>query len=135
MLEREPSLVWLTMTGVRTEVALIGVYLVILGLELDRDLELERERLPLEKPREPPLLPPPLPLAASDNSSNTAVRKRRRSTVVSRILVEESKPSFVVFQLFCSLCSCTEECVTRDVTQILLCVTAGVADVTRTVMC
>lgn len=35
MLEREPSLVCETITGELAEVALIGVYLVILGFELD----------------------------------------------------------------------------------------------------
>ena len=70
-------------------VALIGVYLVIEDLELDRDLELERPREPLERP----LLPPrPPPLAASDNSSNTTVMKRRRNTVDNRIFADDDKP-------------------------------------------
>ena len=110
MLEREPSLVCLTITGERTVVALIGVYLVIEGLELDRDLELERPREPLEPPLLPPRPPPPRPppLAASDNSSNTTVMKRRRNTVGKRIFVDDDKPSFVFF------CDClfflAEEC-------------------------
>jgi len=113
VLEREPTLVCLTITGERTVVALIGVYLVILGLELlelDRDLELER----LLEPLEPPLPPPrPPPLAASGNSSNTIVMARRRSTVESRIFVDDDKPSLI---LFSSLVTChiytevTEEC-------------------------
>lgn len=81
--------------------ALIGVYLVILGLAVDRDLELERERLlePLELLLEPPRPPP---RAASDNSTNTiAAIKRRRSTVERRIFsLDKDNSSLVCLQLF-----------------------------------
>jgi len=51
----------LTITAERTVVALIGVYLVILGLELDPDFERERPLEPLEP------LPPPLPPQTAHN--------------------------------------------------------------------
>ena len=79
-------------------VALIGVYLVI--LELEPDHELERPLEPLEPPLLPPLRPPPL--AASDDSSNTTVMKRRGSTVDSRIVIYDAKPSSVLFSTICS---------------------------------
>lgn len=73
--------------------ALIGVYLVILCAGVDRDLELERERL-LPRPREP--------RAASDKSTNTiAVIKRRRSTVERRIFsLDKDNSSLFCLQLF-----------------------------------
>ena len=80
MLDLEPSLVWVTITGELTEVALMGVYLVILGLEDDLD------RLDLE-PLEPPLDPPPRPLV-SDNSTIVTRTTATRSTVAIRILAE-----------------------------------------------
>ena len=52
--------------------ALIGVFLVILGFELDPpDLDLDRlDLVPLE-PREPPDLPPPPRPIVSDSSTIT----------------------------------------------------------------
>ena len=86
MLEREPSLVCLTITGERTEVALIGVYLVILGFELDPpDLDLDR----LE-PREPPNLPPPPRPLVSDNSTITVRTMATSNTVANRILANSN---------------------------------------------
>ena len=114
MLEREPSLVCLTITAERTEVALIGVYLVILGLELDPDFEPERPLPPpLPPPRPPPPRPPPLP--ACDNSSSTTVMKRRRrSTVHSRVVVDDGKLSLIrsVFSFLVTYAChiCTVEC-------------------------
>lgn len=73
-LGREPKVVWRTITGERTVVAVIGVFFVILGLELDPP---ERR---LEDERRPPDLLPPLPLA-SDRTTSRTVMKRRRISV------------------------------------------------------
>ena len=81
MFDLEPSLVWVTITGELTEVALMGVYLVILGLEDDLD------RLDLE-PLEPPLEPPPPRPLVSDNSTIVTRTTATRSTVAIRILAE-----------------------------------------------
>ena len=78
VLEREPSLVCLTITGERTEVALIGVYLMILGFELDPP-ELDLDRLDLE-----PLELPPR-LLVSDNSTITISTMVISNTVANRI--------------------------------------------------
>ena len=89
MLEREPTLVCLTITGERTEVALIGVFLVILGFELDPpDLDLDRLE-PLE-PREPPDLPPPPRPLVSDNSTITIRTIATSNTVANRILANSN---------------------------------------------
>ena len=69
MLERDPTLVWRTITGDRTVFGLIGVYLVIFGLlEPDEPLLLrERDFEPDREPpeRELPERPPPRPLASA----------------------------------------------------------------------
>ena len=78
VLEREPSLVCLTITGERTEVALIGVYLMILGFEPDPP-ELDLDRLDLE-----PLELPPR-LLVSDNSTITISTMVISNTVANRI--------------------------------------------------
>ena len=89
-------------------VALIGVYLVILGLELDPDFEPER---PLPPPLPPPPPRPPPPLPACDNSSSTTVMKRRRSTVHSRVVVDDGKLSLIRSFLVTYACHiCTVEC-------------------------
>lgn len=91
MLEREPSLVWRTITGDRTVSGLIGVYLVILGFELEvwEPPELERLR-ELERLLDPDELELEVrrldDLAVSDNSSITAATKTRIRIVVSRIV-------------------------------------------------
>ena len=93
---------------------MIGVYLVILGFELDRERELER----LLEPLEPLRLPPPRPLA-SDNSTNTMVMKRRRSTVESRILAHENKPFFDLYALM--ICSNTCSSISVQAFNLKLC--------------
>ena len=93
MLEREPTLVCLTITGERTEVALIGVFLVILGFELDPpDLDLDRLE-PLE-PREPADLPPPPRPLVSDNSTVTIRTMTTSNTVANRILVNSNDEKY-----------------------------------------
>lgn len=82
MLERKPGLVCDTITGERAEVALIGVYLVILGFELDPP-ELPLDRLDLK----PPDLPPPRPLV-SDNSTITIRTTVTRSTTAILIFAD-----------------------------------------------
>lgn len=84
VLERVPSLVCLTMTGDRTEVAGIGVYLVILGFELDPDEDLLRDRY-LERPLDPPREPPLAPLALWDSSTIVKVTRRTRNSASTRI--------------------------------------------------
>lgn len=79
MLERKPGLVCDTITGERAEVALIGVFLVILGFELDPP-ELTLDRLDL-KPR------PPRPLV-SDNSTVTIRTTVTRSTTAILIFAD-----------------------------------------------
>ena len=80
MLEREPNLVCETITGERTEVALIGVYLVILGFELDQlELWLVLRDLELLKP---PDLPLPLRPLVSDNSTVAIRTMAARNTAV-----------------------------------------------------
>ena len=74
----------------RTEVGLIGVYLVIFGVELFPDLE----ELPL-RPLDPPL-PPPLPLAASDNSTITRVMEITRNTVAILIFADDKETSMLL---------------------------------------
>lgn len=85
MLERKPGLVCDTITGERAEVALIGVYLVILGFELDPP-DLPLDRLDLED-LEPPDLPPPRPLV-SDNSTITIRTTVTRSTTAILIFAD-----------------------------------------------
>lgn len=82
MLERKPGLVCDTITGERAEVALIGVFLVIFGFELDPP-ELPLDRLDLE----PPDLPPPRPLV-SDNSTITIRTTVTRSTTAILIFAD-----------------------------------------------
>ena len=67
--------------------ALIGVYLVILGFELD-PLDLDLDRLDLEdlEPLEPPDLPPPPRPLVSDNSTIAIRTMETSNTVVNRIL-------------------------------------------------
>ena len=78
-LKRDPSLVCETITGERAEVALIGVYLVILDVEL---VLLNPELL------EPPDLPlPPRPLV-SDSSTITRRTTATRNTAVTLIFVD-----------------------------------------------
>lgn len=79
MLERKPGLVCDTITGERAEVALIGVFLVILGFELDPP-ELPLDRLDL-KPR------PKRPLV-SDNSTITIRTTVTRSTTAILIFAD-----------------------------------------------
>ena len=80
------------MTGERTVLGLMGVYLLILGLELEPfDLELDRLGEPVVLELERLLDPDELDLerrfvAASDNSTIKRAMENRSSTVVIRIL-------------------------------------------------
>lgn len=65
--------------------ALIGVYFVMLGLEL---LEPEEERRELDLERDPPERPPPLPLATMESAISNIAKERKRVTVDSRIVDE-----------------------------------------------
>ena len=71
--------------------ALIGVYLVILGFELDLpDLDLDRLDLGPLEPREPPDLPPPPRRLVSDNSTITISMMATSNTVANRILANSN---------------------------------------------
>ena len=71
--------------------ALIGVYLVILGFELDLpDLDLDRLDMEPLKPREPPDLPPPSRRLVSDNSTITISMMATSNTVANRILANSN---------------------------------------------
>ena len=71
--------------------ALIGVYMVILGFELDLpDLDLDRLDLEPLEPREPPDLPPPPRRLVSDNSTITISMMAKSNTVANRILVNSN---------------------------------------------
>ena len=71
--------------------ALIGVYLVILGFELDLpDLDLDRLDLEPLEPREPPDLPPPPRRLVSDNSAITISMMATSNTVANRILANSN---------------------------------------------
>ena len=71
--------------------ALIGVYLVILGFELDLpDLDLDRLDLEPLEPREPPDLPPPPRRLVSDNSTITISMMATINTVANRILANSN---------------------------------------------
>ena len=80
------------MTGERTVLGLMGVYLLILGLELEPfDLELDRLDEPDVLELERLLEPDELDLerrfvAASDNSTIKRAMENRSSTVVTRIV-------------------------------------------------
>ena len=92
MFEREPIRVCETITGERAEVAVIGVYLVILGFELDPP-ELLLVLLVLKL-----LEPPDLPLV-SDNSTIAIRTMVTINTVVNRIFVEFCKKSVLLRSL------------------------------------
>ena len=83
--ERNPSLVWLTITGELTEVAGIGVYLVILGFKLDPDEDLVSDRF-LERPLDPPRERALTPLALWDSSTIIRMTRRTRNNTQTRIL-------------------------------------------------
>ena len=87
MFEREPILVCETITGERAEVAVIGVYLVILGFDPP---ELLLVLLVLKL-----LEPPDLPLV-SDNSTIAIRTMVTINTVVNRIFVEFCKKSVLL---------------------------------------
>ena len=71
--------------------ASIGVYLVILGFELDLpDLDLDRLDLEPLEPREPPDLPPPPRRLVSDNSTITISMMATSNTVANRILANSN---------------------------------------------
>ena len=71
--------------------ALIGVYLVILGFELDLpDLDLDRLDLEPLEPREPPDLSPPSRRLVSDNSTITISMMATSNTVANRILANSN---------------------------------------------
>ena len=71
--------------------ASIGVYLVILGFELDLpDLDLDRLDLEPLEPREPPDLPPPPRRLVSDNSAITISMMATSNTVANRILANSN---------------------------------------------
>ena len=71
--------------------ALIGVYLVILGFELDLpDLDLDRLDMEPLEPREPPDLPPPSRRLVSDNSTITISMMATSNTVANRILANSN---------------------------------------------
>ena len=97
-------MVCLTITGDRTEVAGIGVYLVILGLERDPDEDLVRDRFrdrPLNAPRERPLTP----LAVWDSSNITRMTRRIRKRAATRTFYDSRDKTFeclsFVFQVLC----------------------------------
>ena len=71
--------------------ALIGVYLVILGFELELpDLDLDRLDLEPLEPREPPDLPSPPRRLVSDNSTITISMMATSNTVANRILANSN---------------------------------------------
>ena len=106
MLEREPCLVWLTITGERTVVGLIGVYLVIFVLPepdeplLLRELDLDREPPDREPPERPP---PPRPLASEKSNKTNTVRKIQTSTVNLHtcIMIEQTAKTENTVAVFC----------------------------------
>ena len=90
--KREPGLVCETITGERAEVAVIVVYLVILGFELDPpELLLVLLVLKLLKPRDLPLV--------SDNSTIAIRTMVTRNIVLNRIFVEFGEKSVLLRSL------------------------------------